>query len=352
MRILAINPGGTSTKIAAFDGERELFNTNVPHSQELINSFPSVVAQSPMRKAAILAELRERDMPLGGFACVVGRGGLLKRLPGGTYRISPPMLGDLKVAKFGEHPSNLGPILARELADEAGVPAYTVDPVSVDEFWDIARISGISDLERPSWMHALNQKAVCREVARRLGGVYADYNFIVAHLGSGVSVAAHTGARMVDGSGGRSNGPFSPERSGGLPAYPLVNLCYSGRYTHKEMVDRLSVRGGMYDYLGTKDMLEIEARCEAGDERALLIMDAFIYQVACEIAKYGATLQGRVDRIIITGGIARSRRVVDGVIGHVGFLAPVVVLAGEKEMESLALGALRVLRGDEVAREY
>ncbi|MCK9239304.1 butyrate kinase [Desulfocurvus sp.] len=352
MRVLAINPGGTSTKIAAFEGSEELFSRNVQHPQELVNGFPSVVAQGPFRREAILDALREAGLALDGFACVVGRGGLLKRLPGGTYRVSPPMLEDLRAARFGEHPSNLGPILARELADEACAPAYTVDPVSVDEFWDVARISGISELERPSWMHALNQKAVCREIAAQLGGTYADYNFIVAHLGSGVSVAAHTGGRMVDGSGGRSNGPFSPERSGGLPAYPLVNLCYSGKYTHKEMVDLLSVRGGMYDYLGTKDMLEIEARCEAGDERATLVLDAFIYQVACEIARYGAALRGRVDRIIITGGIARSRRVVDGVAGRVGFLAPIAVLPGEKEMESLALGALRVLRGEETAREY
>ena len=352
MRILAINPGGTSTKIAAFDDEQELFSINVLHDQEKVNAFTSVVAQGPMRKAAILAALAERDMPLSGFDCVVGRGGLLKSIPGGTYSVSPALLADLQTAKFGEHPSNLGPILAHELAATVQVPAYTVDPVSVDEFWDFAKISGISDLERPSWMHALNQKAVCREIAGRLGGTYADFNFIVAHLGSGISIAAHTGGRMVDGSGGRSNGPFSPERSGGLPAFPLVNLCYSGKYTHKEMVDRLSVSGGIYDYLGTKDMVEVEARCEAGDERALLIMNAFIYQIAWEIAGYGASLFGKVDRIIITGGIARSERIVKGVTERVSFVAPVVVLAGEKEMESLTLGALRVLRGQEAAREY
>lgn len=352
MRILAVNPGGTSTKIAVFNDEQEVFSCNLKHPQESINGFSAVADQLPYRKKAILDLLEERGEILEQFDCVVGRGGLLKKLAGGVYLIGDAMLEDLRDARFGEHPSNLGPILARELAAKAGVPALTVDPVSVDEFWEVAKISGISDLERPSWMHALNQKAVCREVAKQLGGSYEDFNFIVAHLGSGISIAAHTGGRMVDGSGGRSNGPFSPERSGGLPAYPLVNLCYSGKYTHREMVDRLSVSGGMYDYLGTKDMLEVEQRCESGDPRARLIMDAFIYQIAVEIARYGATLKGKVDRIIITGGIARSDMVVHGVTERVAFLAPVEVLAGEKEMESLALGALRALRGEEPAKEY
>lgn len=352
MRILVINPGGTSTKIAVFNGEQEVFNHNIQHPQESINSFSRVVDQLPYRKIAVLALLEERGEALERFDCVVGRGGLLKKLAGGVYHIGESMLEDLRQARFGEHPSNLGPILAQELAEKTGISAFTVDPVSVDEFWEIAKISGISDLERPSWMHALNQKAVCREVAAQLGGTYADFNFIVAHLGSGISIAAHTGGRMVDGSGGRSNGPFSPERSGGLPAYPLVNLCYSGKYTHKEMVDRLSVSGGMYDYLGTKDMLEIERRYENGDPQARLILSAFIYQIAVEIAKYGATLKGKVDRIIITGGIARSAVVVRGVAEYVEFLAPVEVLAGEKEMASLALGALRALRAEETAREY
>lgn len=352
MKVLALNPGGTSTKIAGFDGEHELFNVSVQHPQDRIHAFATVVDQRDYRKRAVLQAMREQGFVLPDFACVVGRGGLLKQLPGGTYRINAAMLEDLAAARYGEHPSNLGPVLARELADEAGIPAFVVDPVSVDEFWDIARISGISDLERPSWLHALNQKAVCREVAKRLGGLYQDYNFIVAHLGSGISIAVHTGGRMVDGSGGRSNGPFSPERSGGLPAYPLVNLCYSGKYTHKEMVNRLSVSGGMCDYLGTKDIQEVEERCRAGDPRAQLILEAFIYQTAGEIAKYSASLCGKVDRIIITGGIAHSKRVVDGVSGRVGFLAPIEVLPGEREMESLALGALRVLRGEEQAREY
>lgn len=352
MRILAINPGGTSTKIAAFHDERELFSDTVQHPQESIRAFSAVVEQRAYRKQAVLDALAAAKTPLEAFDCVVGRGGLLRNIPGGTYAVNAAMLEDLAGARYGEHPSNLGPILAHELAEQIRIPSFTVDPVSVDEFRDIAKLSGISDLERPSWMHALNQKAVCREVAQGLGGVYADYNFIVAHLGSGVSVAAHTGGRMVDGSGGRSNGPFSPERSGGLPAYPLVQLCYSGKYTHKEMVDRLSVSGGMYDYLGTKDMLEVERRCSAGDERAMLVLNAFIYQVAVAIAGYGASLMGRVDRIIITGGIARSARVVEGLAARVGYLAPVAVLPGEREMESLALGALRVLRGEEKAKQY
>jgi butyrate kinase len=352
VRILAINPGGTSTKLAIFEDEREIFNVNIQHPQERINAFSSTMEQFAYRKEAVLAALADYGETPGGFCCVVGRGGLLKKLSGGVYVINQSLLEDLRQAKFGEHPSNLGPSLSYDLAAEAGIPAFTVDPVSVDEFWDIAKISGISDLERPSWMHALNQKAVCREVARRLGGVYVDFNFIVAHLGSGISIAAHTGGRMVDGSGGRSNGPFSPERSGGLPAFPLVNLCYSGKYSHKQMVDKLSNCGGMYDYLGTKDVQDVERRCARGDERATLVMNAFMYQVALEIAKYGASLKGKVDRIIITGGIAHSEMLVKGIAERVGFLAPIEVLPGEKEMESLALGALRVLRGEEQVLVY
>ena len=215
-----------------------------------------------------------------------------------------------------------------------------------------ARITGISDLEKFSWFHALNHKAVSRKVAEDMGGKYEDFNFIVAHLGSGISIVAHEKGKMIDGSGGRTDGPFSPERSGGLLAYQLIELCYSGKYTREQMVRKVSAEGGMYDYLGTKDAREVEERAANGDEKAKLILDAFIYQVAKEIALYGASLKGKVDRVIFTGGIAYSEKIVHDVYEKVAYLAPKAVVPGEMEMEALALGALRVLSGEEEVKEY
>ena len=304
------------------------------------------------RRELIIKCLEEANYDLEVFGCVVGRGGLLKEIEGGTYEINDIMIDDLKNAIRGEHASNLGPVIAKNIGDSLGIPSFIVDPVSVDEFQEVSKISGISDLTMPSWLHSLNHKAVCRKVSQQLGGKYEDYNFIVAHLGSGVSVVPHLKGKMVDGSGGRCNGPFSPERSGGLPTYPLIQLCYSGKYTYKEMVNKVSSIGGMYDYLGTKDIQEIEDRISSGDEKAKLILEAFIYQVSKEIAMYGATLYGNVDRIIITGGIANSKMIVDGIIERVKYLAPINIVAGEMEMEALALGALRVMNKTEVAKEY
>ena len=352
MHILAINPGGTSTKVALFDDESCLFNHNIQHDDQCINAFASVFDQFTYRKEAVENTLREAGFSLEQLHCVVGRGGLLRCMEGGTYAVNDTMINDLRHAKRGEHPSNLGAVLARHIGDALGIPSFVVDPVSVDEFLDMARISGLAELERPSWMHALNHKAVCRQVAATLGGTYRDFNFIVAHLGSGISIAAHAKGRMVDGSGGRSNGAFSPERCGGLPAYPLVNLCYSGKYTHREMIDKISTKAGMFDYLGTKDMRDIEARYVAGDAQVIPVYDAFIYQVSKDIAKFGATLKGRVDRIILTGGISHSTLVAQRITERVGYLAPVVTVPGEMEMEALAKGALRVLRGEEQAVSY
>lgn len=352
MKILVVNPGGTSTKIAVFEDGEQLFGENIQHDQDEVNHFPTVFDQFRFRKDMIVRTLAENGHMLEDFDCVVGRGGLLKPLAGGTYEVSPAMIEDLRNAINGEHPSNLGPVIAKDIADSFDIPAFTVDPVSVDEFLGIAKMSGISELERPSWMHALNQKAVCRETAARLGGEYADFNFIVAHLGSGISIAAHLKGVMIDGSGGRCNGPFSPERCGGLPSFPLVELCYSGKYTLREMVSKISTRAGMFDHLGTKDMLEIENRYLAGDPDAMRVLNAFIYQTAKEIAAYGASLCGEVDRIIITGGIAHSQLIVDKLKEHVSYLAEFEVIPGEMEMKALALGALRVMSGSEDVKTY
>ncbi len=352
MRILVINPGGTSTKISVFEGKKQVFKKNISHTQADLNDFKTVFDQYQYRKDLILSILEKNKYPIETFNCVVGRGGLMKPIPGGTYSVNDRMIEDLKNAINGEHASNLGAVLAKNIGDEIDVPSFVVDPVSVDEFLDVSRITGISDIEKASWLHSLNHKAVCRKVAEDLGGEYKDYNFIVAHLGSGISIVAHNKGQMIDGSGGRSDGPFSPERSGGLLAYPLIKLCYSGKYTEGEMVNKVSNIGGMYDYLATKDMIEIEERIEKGDGKAKLIMDAFIYQVSKEIAMYGASLLGNVDRVILTGGIAHSDLVTKEVTKRVSYLAPVEIIAGEMEMEALALGALRVLDGGEESKEY
>ncbi len=352
MRILVINPGGTSTKIGVFENDREILKENLTHTAGDLAPFPSVFDQFDYRRARILETLEKAGCELSSFQAVVGRGGLLKEITGGVYPVNQAMLDDLKNAVRGEHPSNLGAALAKGLADEAGLPSFVVDPVSVDEFDEVSRISGMSDIERPSWMHALNHKAVGRLVAKNLGGRYEDFRFIIAHLGSGISIAAHKYGRMIDGSGGRSNGPFSPERCGDLPAYPLIQLCYSGKYSHKEMVDKVSAKSGFYDYLGTKDLKEAEKRAEAGEAQAGLILEAFIYQTAKEISAYGAAFAGRVDRVILTGGIAYSQYVTEKIRDRVAYLAPVEVVAGEMEMEALALGALRVLSGGEEAKTY
>ncbi len=352
MNILVINPGGTSTKISVFRGREEVFKKNISHTQEDLNNYKTVFEQYEYRKNLIINTLKENNFPIETFHCVVGRGGLMKPISGGTYAVNDRMLEDLRNAINGEHASNLGSVLAKNIGDEIGVPSFVVDPVSVDEFQDISRITGLSDIEKASWLHSLNHKAVCRKAAEKMGGKYEDYNFIVAHLGSGISIVPHNKGRMIDGSGGRSDGPFSPERSGGILTYPLIKLCYSGKYTEAEMVNKVSNIGGMYDYLGTKDMIEIEERIKNGDAKAKLIMDAFIYQVAKEISMYGASLYGEVDKIILTGGIAHSELVTKEVIKRVSYLAPVEIMPGEMEMEALALGALRVLSGEEKAKIY
>ncbi|MCT4593417.1 MAG: butyrate kinase [Anaeromicrobium sp.] len=352
MKILVINPGGTSTKVSVFEDKDELFKLSLSHTAEDLKDFHTVFDEFEFRKNIVLTALKDKGLSIKDFGCVVGRGGLLKEIQGGTYHVNHIMIDDVKNAIRGEHASNLGCVLAKSIADEVNIPSFIVDPVSVDEFEDMSKITGISDLTYPSWLHSLNHKAVCRLMAKRMGGKYSDFNFIVAHLGSGISVVPHKKGKMVDGSGGRCNGPFSPERSGGLPAYPLIQLCYSGKYTYKEMVSKVSSIGGMYDYLGTKDTREIEERINNGDEKAKLVMDAFIYQVSKEIAQYGATLCGKVDKIILTGGIANSKLITEAVKERVGYLAPVEIIAGEAEMEALALGALRVLNGEEEAKEY
>jgi butyrate kinase len=348
--ILALNPGATSTKLAVFAGGETLLKTSVEHQGSSLDRYARVMDQFPYRLELIRTALETAGIPLAGLDAVVGRGGLLKPLEGGTYRVNERMLADLGQAR--EHASNLGAVLADCLARPLGIPAFIVDPVSVDELEPEARISGLPELPRLSFSHALNSKAVARRAALGLGRPYDQCHFVVAHLGTGVSVTAHRLGRMVDVNGAEEEGPFSPARSAGLPSLSLVKLCYSGRYTERQMLDRMVGGGGLYAHLGTRDVREAERRAGEGDPAAALVMKAMAYKIAKEIGAMAAVLAGRVDRIILTGGIAYSEKIVAEVSARVAFIAPILVLPGEEELEALAEGAQRVLDGAEPCKTY
>ena len=349
-KILALNPGATSTKIAVFEGDRPALKATIEHQGASLDPFARVMDQFHYRRDLILATLADAGLSLGDMDAVVGRGGLLKSVEGGTYLVNDTLLADLRTGR--EHASNLGGILADALARPLGIPAFIVDPVSVDEMEPEARISGLPELPRISRSHALNSKAVARRTAQDLGGTYQDFNFVVAHLGTGISITTHRKGRMIDVSGADEEGPFSPARCAGVPSMLLARLCYSGRYTEKEMMERIMGSGGLYAHLGTRDVREAEQRAADGDAHAALVMKAMAYRIAREIGAMATVLAGKVDRIVITGGIAHSKKLVAEVSERVAYIAPIVVKAGEEELEALAEGALRVLRGEEAAKVY
>ena len=351
-RILAINPGATSTKIAVYEEEALLFKKTVEHSVQDLERFSRVFDQYQYRLDLVLEALKDENVNLETLAAIVGRGGLLKPLAGGTYSVNEKMVEDLKKAERGEHASNLGAVMASNLANKLNVPAFIVDPVSVDEMEPVARISGLADIQRLSLSHALNMKAVARKVAKEMDKKYEEVNFVVVHLGTGVSVTPHKNGKMIDVNNAKAEGPFSPDRCGGLPADQLVKLCFSGKYSFDELKEMLSSKGGFYSYFGTKDAREVEAMALEGNEEANIVLDALAYQVSKEIGAMAAVLEGNVDRIILTGGIAYSKRIVGDIIRRVKFIAPVEIIPGEEELESLSFGALRVIRGEEEAATY
>ena len=351
-KILVINPGATSTKFAVFDGDKMLLKKTVEHQSADLKNYARIFDQCQYRLELILAGLAEAGVELGTLTAVVARGGLLKPAIGGVYAVNALMIEDLKKAERGEHASNLGAVIADTLARQQGIPAFIVDPVSVDELDPVARLSGMPELPRVSMSHALNSKAVARLVAGQMGVRYDSVNFVVVHLGTGVSVSAHKRGRMIDVNNAQEDGPFSPDRCGGLPARMLAKLCFSGKYTEKQILDKISGSGGMFGYLGTKDAREAEKAATAGDAQAKLVLDAMAYQVAKEIGAMAAVLSGEVDRIILTGGIAYSELIVEATTARVKFIAPVVVVPGEEELTSLAAGALLALTGEEAARSY
>ena len=353
LKLLIINPGSTSTKIGVFEDETLLFEETLRHTTEEIAQFATIVDQKDFRKNIITEFLATKGVELKDINVVVGRGGMLKPIPGGTYPVSDALLEDLRIGKQGQHASNLGGILAREIGDEIGVPSYIVDPVVVDELEPVARYSGVPELPRTSVFHALNQKAVAKRYAKEIGKNYEELNLIVVHMGGGVSVGAHKNGKVVDVFNALDgDGAFSPERAGGVPSGALVKMCFSGEYTEKEVYKKIVGNGGFNAYLGTNDARVVEDMIKDGNKEADNVYQAFIYQVCKNIGAQAAVLEGKVDQIVVTGGIAYSKLVIAEFTKRVSWIAPLTVYPGEDELLALAQGALRVMNGEEKAMEY
>ena len=354
VKILAINPGSTSTKIAIFEDEEQKFVKNIKHPAEEIAKFESVAAQFQFRENIILSELKEAGFDIHDIQAIVGRGGLVKPIESGVYEVNEALVADLNNPPLGEHASNLGGLIAHDIARTlgGGVKAYIADPVVVDELQDVARVSGHPAFRRVSIFHALNQKAIARTYAREVGKPYESLNLIVAHLGGGISVGAHDHGRVIDVNNALDgDGPFSPERSGSLPTGQLVDLCFSGTKTKAEIRRIIKGEGGLVGHLGTNDAYEVEIKAKE-DPRYKLIQDAMSYQVAKSIGAMAAVLKGRVDAILLTGGIAYNPFLVDYVREMVGFIAPLKVYPGEDEMRALAMNGLMVIRGELYPKIY
>jgi len=350
-RILAINPGSTSTKIAWYEDQKQIFSIGIDHPVEDLEKFNRVQDQFAMRKEAIEAILEGEGLDYRSLNAVVGRGGLLPPVSSGAYRVNDAMVDRLTNRPLVEHASNLGALIAYAFATELSVPAYVYDPVAVNEMTEIAKISGMPEIERQSFSHALNARAMAMKTAKEIGKTYQELNLIVAHLGGGISVTAHQHGRMVD-LVSDDEGSFSPERSGGLPSRAVMKLCYSGKYDFKTMKKKLQGKGGFSAYLDTLDAREVEKMILQGDEKAKLIYEAMAYQISKSIAQLSIVFKGQLDGIVITGGIAYSKMVTDWIKESVSFLAPIYLQPGEHELESLAFGTLRVLEGKEEAKEY
>jgi butyrate kinase len=351
--ILVINPGSTSTKFALFRGEEELLSETIRHSSEELERFDSVMEQFSFRSTIILETLERAGIDPAAFSAVIGRGGLLHPIPGGVWRVNEAMKEDLKQGVNGEHASNLGGLIAAEIAAASNAPAFIADPVVVDELCQEARLSGHPELPRKSIFHALNQKACARKGAAELGREYERINLIVAHMGGGISVGVHEKGRVVDVNNAlNGEGPFSPERSGTLPAGQLVKLCFSGTKSEGVVQKMLKGAGGFLAYLGTADGEEVARRAQGGEEKAALIFRTMAYQVAKEIGSLAPVVKGNIDAIILTGGLAFNDQLTGMIKDRIAFLAPVLVYPGENELSALAQAALRALEGKEPIQEY
>jgi len=351
--ILAINPGSTSTKIGLFENEHELWDHTIDYTREQIDQYDKITDQLEMRRNDIVKVLQEKGVDIMAFSAVVGRGGPFKPLESGTYLIDENLLTDVRNGRvMADHVSNLGAVLAHALAEQAGVNSYFVDPVSVDEFEPLARYSGMPELERRSLVHALNVKAIARQAADGLNKSWADLNMVVAHLGGGISICPLEKGRIIDVNNANEGGPFSPERTGSLPASSLAKLCYSGKYTYPEMKKKIAGKGGLTAYLGVADGRKIVAKIAEGDEKSREVFEALAYQISKEIGAMSTVLKGQVDLIVLTGGLAHQTMLTDWIQERVSFISPVKIIPGENELEALALGALRVLRNEEEPQKY
>lgn len=354
IRILAINPGSTSTKIAVFNGANPVFVRTLYHTTEELSIYEKITDQYSFRKEIILKQLEEAGIDLNTLSVIVGRGGLVKPIPSGVYEVNEIMKADLRNSPMGEHASNLGGLIADDIAKSLNnVRAFITDPVVVDELEPHARVAGHPEFKRISIFHALNQKAIARQHAKSIMRRYEDLNLIVVHLGGGISVGAHRKGMVIDVNQALDGeGPFSPERSGTLPAADLARLCYSGKYPLKEVLLMIKGKGGLAAHLGTNSAYEVEQRMAAGDEHAKFIFEAMAFQVAKEIGAMSTVLKGEVDAILLTGGIAHGKWFVNQVIERVYKIAPVHVYPGEDEMRALALNGLMVLKGEIEVSEY
>ena len=352
-KLLVINPGSTSTKIGLFEGERELFQETIRHTNEELKGYNAIYDQFKFREDLILNVLKEKNFDIKKLNAVVGRGGMLKPVEGGTYIVNDIMIEDLKIGVQGPHASNLGGILARAIGDELNVPSYIVDPVVTDELEDVARLSGILEIQRKSKFHALNQKAVAKRYGKETGKGYENLNLIVVHMGGGISVGAHKKGKVVDVNNALDgDGPFSPERAGSVPVGDLIKMCFSGKYSQNEVYRKIVGKGGFVGYLNTNDARGIIDKMKKGDKKCETVYKAFIYQITKEVGKMAAVLNGQVDQILLTGGIAYSNVLVPDLKSNIEWISDVTVYPGEDELLALAQGAIRVLSGEEKTKEY
>ncbi|MFA7549625.1 MAG: butyrate kinase [Sedimentibacter sp.] len=352
-KILAINPGSTSTKIAVYENENLIFRETISHSNSDLEKFDKIIDQFEYRKDIVLDTIKKQNFDLSELDAVAGRGGNFKPVEGGTYKVNQEMIKDLIIGVMGHHPSNLGAIIADAIAKELGLSAYVVDPVVVDELEDYARISGMPEIERKAKSHPLNQKAVARLAAAELGGKYSDYNFVVAHMGGGISIGAHKNGKIIDINNCLDGeGTFTPERSGGLPVGSLVEMCFSGKYTIQEIRKKITGKGGLVAYLGTNDAMEVKKKMAAGDKYAKFIYETMAYQIAKDIGAAATVLKGNIDNIILTGGLAYDDVLVQWIKERIEFIAPVKIYPGEIEMQAMVQGVIRVLTGEERLKTY
>ncbi|AVK49256.1 MULTISPECIES: butyrate kinase [Clostridium] len=352
-KLLIINPGSTSTKIGVYEGEKELFEETLRHTNEEIKRYDTIYDQFEFRKEVILNVLKEKNFDIKTLSAIVGRGGMLRPVEGGTYAVNDAMVEDLKVGVQGPHASNLGGIIAKSIGDELNIPSFIVDPVVTDELADVARLSGVPELPRKSKFHALNQKAVAKRYGKESGQGYENLNLVVVHMGGGVSVGAHNHGKVVDVNNALDgDGPFSPERAGSVPIGDLVKMCFSGKYSEAEVYGKVVGKGGFVGYLNTNDVKGVIDKMEEGDKECESIYKAFVYQISKAIGEMSVVLEGKVDQIIFTGGIAYSPTLVPDLKAKVEWIAPVTVYPGEDELLALAQGAIRVLDGEEQAKVY